>query len=173
LYDAAVEASITIITTKANDPDQFEEMPLEDRRQRSAGWKMFPLRSGRFLDTFLMKATNSDFGVFASAERPVDANGIPVTTSVIMKTTVPQILPELITMVEQKPDETAELLARHGGSNANVARIREALTSGIWPTSGDPAEETAAFAFHLLAFARIADMARYGLCLEYRGQVTV
>lgn len=168
-----MDASITIITTKANDPDQFEEMPLEERRQRSAGWKMFPLRSGRFLDTFLMKTTNSDFGVFASAERPVDADGVPLKTNVIMKATVPQILPELIAMVEQKPDETAEALAKHSGNNANVGRIREALTSGIWPTSGDPAEETAAFAFHLLAFARIADMARYGLCLEYRGQVAV
>ncbi len=167
-----VDASITIITTKAVDPDQFEDMSLAERRERSAGWKLFPLRSGRYLETFLMKATGSDFGVFGSSESPVDANGVAVKTSVIMKDEIPALLSALTAMVEQKPDETAQLLVTHGGGTADLGRVRAALTSGTWPESGDPTEETAAFVFQLLEHARIADMARKGICFEYRGQVT-
>ncbi len=172
-HAAGVEASITIITTKAVDPDQFEEMRLDERRERSAGWKLFPLRSGRYLETFLMKATRSDFGIFGSAEHPVDANGVSVRTCVIMKSEVPAAVSELTAMVEQKPDETARVLVKHGGNTADPGRVHDALTSGDWPESGDPAEETAAFVFHLLEHARIADRARKGICIEYRGRVTV
>jgi len=171
-HDVGVEASITIITTEAHDPDQFEAMRLDERRERSAGWKMFPLRSGRYLETFLMKATNSDFGVFGSAERPVDDDGTTVKTSVIMSSSIPGVVPELVEMVEQRPDETAQALAKHGGGTANLGRIRDGLKSGTWPTSRDPAEEAAAFAFYLLKYARIAEQSLKGVCFEYRGQVT-
>jgi hypothetical protein len=167
-----VEPSITIITTEAHDPDQFETMRLDERRERSAGWKVFPLRSGRYLESFLMKATNCDFGVFGSSERPVDDNGVAVETSVIMSSSIPSVVPELVRMVEQKPDETAEVLAKHGGSTANLGRIRDGLKSGTWPTSGDPAEEAAAFAFYLLKYARIAEQSLKGVCFEYRGEVS-
>jgi len=167
-----VDASITIITTEANDPDQFEEMSLEERRERSAGWKKLMLRSGRYLERFYMLATDSDFQLFASSEQPEDASGVPVTTRVIMRSSIPEILPRLIALVEQTPDETAALLAKHGGGSADLGRVREGLASGTWPDSGDPAEEAAAFAFHLLAFARIAEESGTGICFEYRGQVS-
>lgn len=78
-----VDASITIISTFADDPDSFESMRLDERRQRSGGWKEFPLRSQRFLDTFLMAATGSDFGVFPSAQEPLDSRKVKVKTRVI------------------------------------------------------------------------------------------
>ena len=171
LHDVGVESSITIITTKAIDPDQFEDMSLQERRERSAGWKMFPLRSGRLLETFLMKATGADFGIFGSAGRPVDANGVTVKTTVLFKSEIPAAVATLTAMVEQKPDETAQLLVNHGGDTADVARVREALTSGTWPENGDPAEETAAFAFKVLELARLSEMAHKGICFEYRGEV--
>lgn len=147
-------------------------MLLDERRECSAGWKMFPVGSARFLDTFLIKATSSDFGVFSSDERPVDDKGVAVETGVIMSSSTPKILPGLVAIVEEKPDETIEALAKHGGSTANLGRAREALTSGTWPTSGDPAEEAAAFAFYLLKHARIAERSLKGVCFEYRGQLT-
>jgi hypothetical protein len=170
--DGDVETSITIITTEANDPDQFEDMPLEERRERSAGWKKLPLHSGKYLERFFMLATDSDFQLFASGERPVDAAGETVTTRVIMKSSIPEVLPGLIALVEQKPDATAELLKKHGGDTADLGRVHDGLATGTWPESGDPAEEAAAFAFHLLQFARIAEESRKGICFEYRGQVT-
>ncbi len=164
-----MEPSITIITTTAKDPDQFEGMHLTERRERSVGWKQFPLRSGVYLDAFLMSATNSEFGVFGSAEKEVDAEGVEVKTRLIVSESVPLILPELAVMVEQKPDETARALVKHGGGAADVVRVTEALTTGAWPTGDDPAEEAAAFAFHLLTYARLAEETMKGICLEYRG----
>jgi hypothetical protein len=166
-----MEATITILTTKAEDPDQFEDMSLEGRRERSVGWKRFPLRSGRYMTTFLMKATDSDFGMFGSAELPVDGDGVIVRTHVLMRSEVPAAVLRLTAMVEEQPDETAEALVKHGGNTASLGRVREGLRSGTWPESGDPAEETAAFAFHLLALARVAAETRKGVCFEYRGQV--
>ena len=63
----AQNASITIIAVPAEDPDSFEAMYGEERRHRSAGWKTFPAHSGQMLDPFLMKATDSDPGVFELA----------------------------------------------------------------------------------------------------------
>ncbi|MBA3462808.1 MAG: hypothetical protein H0T46_22825 [Deltaproteobacteria bacterium] len=164
-----MEPSVTIITTAAKDPDQFEGMLLTERRERSVGWKKFPLRSGVYLDAFLVSATDSDFGVFGSAEEEVDAEGIKVRTRLIVSESIPQILPMLMTMVEEKPDETARALVKHGGGTADVVRVTEALTSGAWPSGNDPAEEAAAFAHQLLTYARLAEETLKGICLEYRG----
>ena len=72
-----------------------------------------------------------------------------------------------------KPDETARALIERGGGKADLARVTEALTTGNWPESGDAAEETAAFTFQLLKHARFAKTDLRGICLEYRGDVTV
>ncbi len=52
-------------------------------------------------------------------------------------------------------------------------RSFSALQTGTWPRNGDPAEESAAFAHHLLKYARTAKQDRMGVCWEYRGKAKV
>ena len=170
-HDWAVSASITIIACPAEDPDSFEEMRLDERRNRSAGWATFPLRSGRYVDTLLMKATNTDFGIFESAEKEIDENGDTVESNMIARVTIIEVLPLLEALVEANADETARALWTHGGGTADLARVCEALRSDAWPESGDPADEAAAFAHQLLKHARYAVDYLDGVCWEYRGDV--
>lgn len=167
-----MSASITIIIVPAEDPDSFEAMYLDERRHRSGGWVAFPLQSGRYPDTFLMKATDSDLGVFGGADDTDDA-GEKLVTCMIDHLTLVESLPYLEALVEAKTDETARALVAHGGGSADLARVAEGLRSGTWPTSGDPAEEAAAFAHHLLKSARVAQKDRMGVCWELRGQIVV
>lgn len=168
----AVNASITIIAVPAEDPDSFESMYTDERRHRSAGWKTFQPRSGRMLDTFLMKATSSDLGVF-ECEPEVEPDGQKLQTCLIDRSTLVQVLPKIEALVETNAAETARALQSHGGGAADLARVTAALASGTWPDSGDPAEETAAFAHHLLKYARIATQERRGVCWEFRGEFVV
>lgn len=164
----AVSASITIIAVPAEDPDSFEAMYTEERRHRSAGWKTFTACSGKMLDTFFMKATDSDLGVF-ECEPEVEPDGQKLQTCLIDRQTVLHVLPTLENLVETNADATARALVAHGGGNADLARTTQALKVGTWPERGEPAEEAAAFAHHLLKYARIAAQERRGVCWEFRG----
>lgn len=162
-------AAVTIITTEADDIDQFEALTAHERRERTGGWKRFPVRSGRLLDTFLMFATHVDLGVYQCETKQVD--GDPLTTSLWPQEQVIDVLPTLVKLVETNATDTVHALHEHGGGTADVSRIAEALATGVWPENGDPAEETAAFAFHLLRYARTAEGDLYGVCWEWRGDL--
>ena len=153
-----------------NPHDAFEAIELTERRHRSAGWVSFPLRSGRMLCTFLMHATSTDLSVLG-CEELTDRAGWKVDTALIADEDIQQVLPRLEKLVETDDAVTAYQLSVHG--RANLDHVAAALTSGTWPTSGDPAEETAAFARHLLTLMRIATKTMMGVCWEYRGDVTV
>ena len=156
--------SLTLIIVHVTDPDSFERLSLEDRRRQSLGWKTFEIRSGRFLDTFLMKATGTDLGEFSYGESS-DSEGVPLTTCFIDEVTLPR---DLETLEGFLSDETAAQLCVHAG-RADRVRVKRALQTGDWPDGGNPAEEAAAFAFHLLESAREAIRHKMGLCLEHRG----
>lgn len=162
-------AAVTIITTPADDLDAFEAMDVDERRRSSGGWKRFPVRSCRLLDTFFMFATHSDLGVFGCA--PEHFAGDPLTTCLWPRAQVVDVLPRLEMLVEANADATVGLLREHGGGLADPARIAAALRTGTWPESGDPAEEAAAFAYHLMHHARAAQADRMGVCWEYRGEL--
>lgn len=166
-----MEVSVTIIATPAEDHDTFEEMSLEDRKRRSGGYETFPVRSGRALDTFVMQATGTDLSVFESSDEKVDKDGHAVQSCVITEDVVPDVVGRLVALVETNVDETARALRKHGGGTADPARVVEALRSGTWPSSGDAAEEAAAFAHQLLKYARFAEEDLIGLCWEYRGKI--
>lgn len=165
-----MSASITIIGVPAEDPDSFEEMYLDERRNRSGGWDTFPLRSGRMLDAFFMKATSSDLGVYRGDEDK-DDDGVKLVTCLIDRETLVEVLPDLERLVETNADATARALQAHGDGKTGLERISAALKGGAWPESGDTAEEAAAFARQLLKFARTAVKDRMGVCWEYRGDV--
>ncbi|MBA3462807.1 MAG: hypothetical protein H0T46_22820 [Deltaproteobacteria bacterium] len=172
-HDGPVDSTITIISTRADDPDSFERMSLDERREASGGWQVFPVRSGRALDTFLMAATDSDFAVFASGIELVDDEGASVRTNMITRGDVKRVIPNLEELVEKHPDRTARALVAHDGNRADLARVLAALGSDGWPEGGDPAEEAAAFAHHLLKQARVAKGDVDGVCWEYRGTIVV
>jgi hypothetical protein len=163
-------ACITIISCDGDDPDAFEEMSRPERRERSGGWKRFPLRSGKRLDTFLMKATHVDLWVFECATDE-DPDGEEFATDFMPTSAVVEKLPTLARLVEAEPDDTARLLHVHGGGTGDLARITHALRTGEWPTTTDPAEEAAAFAFNLLTYARYAEQSLMGVAWEVRGEV--
>jgi hypothetical protein len=165
---AVVSATITIITTPIEEPDQFESMYNDERRRRSAGWESFPARSGGQPDGFFMQATKSDLGVF-ECEPEVDVDtGEKLQTCMIDKRTQVRVIPKLEALVESSVDETARALVAQGGGTADLARVTEALRSGAWPEGEDPAEEAAAFAHNLLKYSRTAAEHRMGMCWEYR-----
>ncbi len=167
-----VSTSITIIAVPAEDIDCFEAMYIDERRTTGAGWEMFPVRSARYLDGFLMKATSSDLGVIRSTDDR-DDEGRALVSCLITRATVLEVVPDLESLAETKADETANALHVYGGSAGNLDRILHALKSGEWPTTGDPVEEAGAFTYQLLHFARIAKREQMGVCLEYRGQFMV
>lgn len=154
-----------------NPHDAFEAIEVAERRNRSAGWVSFPLRSGRRLCTFLMDATSTDLSVLGCDE-VIDRAGWKVATALIADADIKQVLPRLEELVETNDAVTAYALVVHGGAR-NLDAIADALSSGTWPTNGDPAEEAAAFARHLLTLMRIAKKTLMGVCWEYRGDVTV
>ena len=160
--------SITIIILRAADPDEFDAIPYYARKEVSAGWKDLPARSGRLLDTFLMKATDSDFSMFQD-EMDEDEDKLAFVSCLIARSDLVRILPELESLIEKNAARTARALRVHGGNKASLASIKGALASGEWPDSGDPAVEAAAFAHHLLAFARTAVEHKLAVCVEYHG----
>jgi hypothetical protein len=168
-----VGATITIISTKADDPDSFEEMTLLERGTNSSGFKMFPVRSGRAIDTFLMAATKSDFGVFESSEVLKDKEGRKVHSNMIARASMPGVIKDLERLVEKKPDKTAKALVAHAKGKSDLARVLAALESDEWPEGGDPAEEAAAFAHHLLNAARDAKQYLNGVVWEFRGTIVI
>ena len=165
-------ATITIITTKAADPDQFESMYNDERRRRSGGWETFPSRSGGLPGNFFLLATKVDLGVFESApEVDIDTEE-KLQTCMIDKATLLRVIPKLEELVERNTEATARALVAQGGNSADLARVTETLRSGAWPEGDDPAEEAAAFAHNLLKYARTAAELQMGICWEYRGEFT-
>ena len=165
-----MSSSITLIVVPAEDADSFEAMPVDERRQRS--WQTFPVRCGRYLCTFLMTATDTDLGVFGG-EPEIEQDGQQLEACMIDREMLVEVLPQIEAMVEADADETARVLHAHGGGTADLARVVDALKTGAWPESGDPAEEAAAFARHLLSYARVAKQEQMGVCWEYRGPFAV
>ena len=155
--------TLTLISLTITDPDSFEQLSLEERRSYGGSWT-YPVGSGRPLDTFLMKATKSDLGVFAFDK----ASDGSETCMIDQSTLVDDIAP-LERLVETKRIETARALHEHGKKAGSLTQIEAALQSGTWPTNGDAAEEAAAFAHHLLRCARFGMENHMGVCWEVRG----
>lgn len=170
-HRSAVNATITIIVVPAEEQDDLERMYIDQRKRDSDEWEEFPLKSGRLLDTFFMKATSADLGVLACADR--EEKGVPLTTRLLARATVLEILSDLKKLVETQADATAQALQKHGGGKTDLAVISAALKSGTWPTTGDPAVEAAAFARQLLIRAMQAKDVKMAVCWEYRGAVKV
>ncbi|MCC6994747.1 MAG: hypothetical protein IT370_09075 [Deltaproteobacteria bacterium] len=166
-----MSATITIIVVPAEKPDDLERMYIDQRKQDSEEWQEFPLHSGRLLDTFLMKATNVDLGVFGCADREDD--DVPLKTRLLTRPTVLETLPDLEALVEQNADATARALQKLGGGGTDLELISSALKTGVWPATGDPAVEAAAFAHQLLFRARQAKRVKMALCWEFRGDVRI
>lgn len=163
-------ATITFIVCDGADPDEFEAIDIEERRRNGGGWETFDVKSGVMLCTFLMGATHHDFGVFGAADE-VDHAGEKVDTAVIFNEGLREVLPILERLVETERGVTVQALYVHGGCTGDMSRITEILRTGEWPTTGDAADEAAAFAFHLLAHGRTALAANLGVCWEYRGEI--
>jgi hypothetical protein len=165
-----VAASVTIIVIPADAPDSFEELGVSQRKQNSLGWVHFPIRSGRYIDTFFLKATDSDLGVLQCAER-TDDDDQKLETNLIDRSTILKMLPKLGTLVEERAKQTAAALVAHAGGKGDVARVAKALKTGDWPKTNSPAEEAAAFAHHLLVSGRTAKARKVGVCWEFRGKL--
>ena len=161
-------ATITIIATTVEEPDQFEAMDTDERRYISAGLKTFPARSGRYPDDVFLQATGVYLGIYEGAPE-YDAKG-RLHTCMIDRQTLAKVLPDLVAAVEGDPVATARALVAECGGTSDLARVASALQADTWPEGEDPAEEAAAFAHHLLAYARIAVGSGQGLCWELRGE---
>ena len=166
-----MSAGITIIVTPADDDEEFENMDDEQRRSKGHEWEEFPLGSDRFLDSFFMTATKSDLSVIACDDRKIE--GVRLQTRLLVRDVVVDVIPDLKGLIDKDADSTALALQKHGGGKADLARVSAALKSGTWPKTGDPAEESAAFARQLLNHAILAKEAKMGVCWEYSGDVKV
>jgi len=165
-----VSATITIIATEVESPSQFESMYIDERRSVSSGWKSFPARSGRYPDGIVLQATNSDLGVFeCDPDEDIDT-GEKLHTFLIDRKTLVKVLPKLKAIVETNAATTARALVENVGGAAELERVSDALKNGTWPEVDDAAAEAAAFAHHLLGYARIAVASGKGVCWEYRGE---
>lgn len=167
-----MKVTVTLIVIPAKNPDAFEAISPRNRKRESRGWVTFEFGSGRFLDTFLMKATKVDLSVFACEDREDWDSKRLLQTCLLTNGSVTRRLPALEKLVEEDPDQTAAALHQHGGGTGNLARIKARLKSGSWPKQGDAAEETAAFAHQLLIRMRRAKELKMGVCWEYRGKVS-
>ncbi|MCC6999030.1 MAG: hypothetical protein IT370_30735 [Deltaproteobacteria bacterium] len=160
-------ATITIIATTVEEPDQFESMDTDERRYVSAGWQAFPARSGRYPDDVFLRATGVRLGIY-EGKPEYDAQG-RLHSFIIDRRTLEKVLPDLVAAVEADPKATAGALVAECGGTADLAKVAAALQADTWPEGDDPAEEAAAFAHHLLKYARIAVNSANGICWEFRG----
>ena len=165
-HHRGVSSTITIISLAVESPKELEEMSLATRRTTGRHWT-FPIKSGVLLDLFFMHATKSDFGVYAAGE--YFEGDKPLATYMIDHKTLVKQVAKLEKLVEKNAAETAKKLHEHGKKSGDLARIEAALGSDDWPTSGDPAEEAAAFGHYLLLCAREGAEYDLGACWEYRG----
>lgn len=165
-----MSTTITIIVTPAADDEAFESMTVDERRRNGHEWQAFPLGSGRLLETFFMKATGADLGVLGCEDRKRD--GVRLQTRLLVRDVVVDVIPDLEQRLDLNADATARALVQHGQGKSELTRVADALRSGTWPESGDPAEESAAFARQLLNHAVLAHEAGMGVCWEYRGKVS-
>lgn len=166
--DVVVTATITIIATTVKEPDQFESMDTAERRHVSSGLKTFPARSGRYPDDVFLRATGVRLGIYECAPE-YDAKG-RLHTFAIDRQTLAKVLPDLVAAVEANAETTARAIVAECGGTSDVAKVKAALEANTWPEGEDPAEEAAAFAHHLLVYARIAVRSGAGICWEFRGE---
>ncbi len=161
---------MTILQVPTEGHDEFEALTLDERRKQGGGYETFPLRSGRRLCTFAMKATNGDFGVLGCRdERGKD--GERVDTNLSADVDLADVLADLEELFITKADQTIAQLLALDESQSSAAQIAAALTTGSWPSTGDAAEETAAFIHHLMKAMRAAKEKKLGVCWEYRGEI--
>lgn len=165
-----IASSVTILQVPTQGHDEFEALTLSDRRRKGGGYETFPLRSGRRLCTFAMKALSADFGVLhCRDERGQD--GERVDTNLIADIDLSDVLADLEARFITNADETIAQLLAHDENRSNAAQVTAALTSGTWPATGDAAEESAAFIHHLMKAMRKAMERKMGVCWEYRGEI--
>lgn len=162
-------ASVEIFALPIADADALEQLSLVERRELAGRTrKRFVVRSGHYLDAFFLRALQIDLAV--GLERPTrDDDGAMLRSGFIDEESLREIVPTLARCLEAETARTIECLHAHGGGTADRDRIRAALARGDWPESEDPAEEAAAFAFHWLERARLAESVLIGLCWEWRG----
>ncbi len=161
-------ATITIIATTVEDPDQFESMDLDERRHISAGWKTFPARSGRYPDDVFLRAAKVRLGIYEG--KPERDSAGRLHSFAIDWRHLEKVIPDLVAAVEGNPEATARALVAECGGTSDVANVTAALQADTWPEGSDPAVEAAAFAHHLLKYARIAINSGNGICWEFRGE---
>ncbi len=159
-------ATITIISLPVVDPDSFERLSIEERRTHGPTGT-FPISGGTPPDTFLMKATKTDLGVFENGASS-DSSGA-LSTCMIDGGTLASDIADLEDLVEAHPAQTARALYEHGQKTGDLSKIEAALRTGAWPATREPAEEAAAFAFQLLRAARYGKDHTMGVCWELRG----
>lgn len=148
-------------------------MSLTERRRESHGWDTFPVSSGRYLCTFVMKALDIDLGVFGAENRADrEREGGRVVTRLLLAELMDDTIRDLGTLVH-RADRTAAALVAHGGGEDTPDVVIAALRSGEWPDAGRAASEAAAFSHRLLVAARQAKTDGFGVCWEYRGEVVV
>ena len=167
-----IASSVTILQGPTEGHDEFEALTLDERRRKGGGWVTFPLRSGRRLCTFAMKATGADFGVLGCRDER-GRDGENVDTNLIADVDLPGTLADLEALFGTNEAQTIAQLLAHRENQSTTARIETALRTGAWPETGDPAEETAAFAHDLMNAMRAAKGKQLGVCWEYRGEVGV
>ncbi len=159
---AKLQRTLTVTILAVPTERDFESMTDEERRRESGGWINYPVRSGRRLPAFLAAGTTTDLDAWLAEDRDGElAEG--VETRVIHKSSVAAVLARLEALIANA-EPTAAALCAYGGNSSDVARVTAALQTDGWPTSGDPAEEAAAFALHLRDYLRIAKDERIGVC---------
>jgi hypothetical protein len=163
-----VSETITIIATEVESLAQFKRLEPIERRRISLGWKKFPSRSGRYPDRVFRKATKIELDMIASPPNEDYENGEKLTTFIIDSTTLESVIPRLEAAVVENAEATARALVESVGETAELSRVSEGLRAGRWPEVDDAAAEAAAFAHHLLVYARVAALAGNGVCWEYR-----
>jgi hypothetical protein len=168
-HDAAVSATVTIIATEVESLAQFKRLEPVERRRISFGWEQFPSRSGRYPDRIFRKATGTELDMLRSPPDEDYENGEKLTSFIIDSTTLEGVIPRLEASVVANAAATARALVETVGETAELSRVSAALNGGTWPEIDDAAAEAAAFAHHLLAFARHAALSGSGICWEYRG----
>jgi hypothetical protein len=165
-----VSATVTIIATEVQSPEQFQAMSLEERRRSSLGWRVFPSRTGRHPDAVLHSATGINLGVLELSEVEHDPlTGEIVRSFMIDRRTLEDVVPRLVALVETDREATAQALVANVGASASLERVALALKDGTWPETADAAAEAAAFAKTLWGYGRFACAMGQGICWEYRG----
>jgi hypothetical protein len=161
--------TLTLLLTRAEDPDELDEMSYEDRRANGGGLTEIELLYPGDPDTLVRMALAIDQGVYGAAR--VWDNTCVEKTAAIFATDVEDAA-ELLRPHLADPHALAKRFIEYAASGEDPARVARAFVEEMKDPARGPAEEAAAYVRLFLEYVPVARQLEMAIAWEIRTPAT-